>query len=95
MARPAKISRMEALRLGLTRYYTGKLCRHGHRAERRALAGNCVVCTRKAAKKWKKKNPERVREMQRAASARHRAKWRRYRRLGLHLAARLAARTGT
>ncbi len=92
MSRPVKIARVEALRLGLTRYYTGKLCSHGHRAERRTLSGGCVVCSRKAASKWKKRNPEKVREMNRRGTAKHRAKWRRYRQMGLHLVARMAQR---
>ncbi len=93
MPRPIKIKRIEALRLGLTRYYTGKTCKHGHRAERNTLSGNCSVCARKASRKWKRRNPEKVREISRKASVRQRAKWRRYRRLGLHLVARMAQRT--
>lgn len=72
--RPAKIGRMEAARLGLARYYTARLCKRRHRAERRTLSGSCVVCGRKAAKKWKRRNPEKVREYQLKASRRARRK---------------------
>lgn len=33
-----------ALALGLTRYFTGALCRNGHIAPRRTQNGDCVVC---------------------------------------------------
>ena len=42
--RPA--TRQEAQRLGLPRYFTGKSCRGGHRAERYANSGHCVECDR-------------------------------------------------
>lgn len=38
------ISRKEAKSLGLTRYYTGKKCKHGHVSERRTANGVCVDC---------------------------------------------------
>lgn len=37
-------SRSEALRLGLTRYFTGKPCKHGHIAERLSSCGRCCEC---------------------------------------------------
>lgn len=39
------ISRAEAKARGLTRYFTGKPCKHGHIAERR-VEGGCIECIR-------------------------------------------------
>lgn len=38
------VRRMDALERGLARYYTGKLCRHGHDSERYTVNGHCVEC---------------------------------------------------
>lgn len=38
------IKRRHALSLGLTRYFTGKPCSHGHIAERFSSSGYCVEC---------------------------------------------------
>ena len=40
------ISRKEAKARGLTRYFTGKPCKHGHIAERDTGAGRCVEYNR-------------------------------------------------
>lgn len=76
MPKPQKITRLEAARAGLTRYYTGRQCKRGHRNEHYTMSGTCVKCARKSSAKWKRKNAERVREMNRASTARHRAKLR-------------------
>ena len=39
-----KISRPEAKRLGLTRYFTGKPCKRGHVVERQVYNHSCVAC---------------------------------------------------
>lgn len=39
------ITRNEAATCGLKRYYTGKLCKHGHDSERWVHNGHCVECT--------------------------------------------------
>lgn len=41
---PNTISRIDAVRTGRKRFYTGKPCIHGHFAERYATSGNCVEC---------------------------------------------------
>jgi hypothetical protein len=41
-----KITRKQALALGLKRYFTGKPCCRGHVVERLASAGTCVECRR-------------------------------------------------
>jgi hypothetical protein len=38
------VTRKEAARQGLTRYYTGKPCSHGHDAERYTHITRCVEC---------------------------------------------------
>ncbi|HBW4183921.1 hypothetical protein HB813_19905 [Klebsiella pneumoniae] len=39
------ITRVEAAKAGLKRYYTGKKCKHGHDSERWVYNGHCVECT--------------------------------------------------
>jgi hypothetical protein len=38
------ITRKQALQQGLTRYYTGKPCKHGHIAERLVSSNSCLSC---------------------------------------------------
>jgi hypothetical protein len=52
------ISRKEAKTLGLTRYFTGKPCKHGHVVERAVSAGNCTKCAKQTNKNWKNNNLE-------------------------------------
>jgi hypothetical protein len=52
------ISRKDALARGLTKYITGKPCKHGHIAERRTDTGNCIECQRLRAR-----TPERKEDM--------------------------------
>jgi hypothetical protein len=52
--RAAMISRKAALERGLARYFTGKPCTSGHVAERYSSNGDCVVCARLKATRWKK-----------------------------------------
>ncbi|MDX6911771.1 hypothetical protein SJZ84_13140 [Hafnia paralvei] len=39
-----KITRVEAAKRGMNKFYTGKRCRHGHDAERYTINGACVEC---------------------------------------------------
>ncbi|MBU4682539.1 hypothetical protein KC222_10985 [Cedecea davisae] len=39
------ITRVEAAKLGLNKFYTGKLCKYGHDSERWVANGGCVECT--------------------------------------------------
>lgn len=43
------VTRMEAAKAGLNRFYTGKACRNGHNAERYVLNGTCVECALRSA----------------------------------------------
>lgn len=38
------ITKAEAKLQGVSRYFTGKPCKHGHLAERRVSDGHCIVC---------------------------------------------------
>lgn len=45
--------RAEAMRNGLTRYYTGKPCPQGHLSERSTSNGNCMECAKaRSSKRW-------------------------------------------
>ena len=49
-----RITQREALDLGLTRFYTGKQCIHGHDSERYTLSGECVQCNNERARRQAK-----------------------------------------
>lgn len=51
------ISRKEAIRIGLPRYFTGKACKNGHIAERGTSRGTCFSCH----KEWRGNNPGKLR----------------------------------
>lgn len=46
------ISRQEAIKQKLTKYYTGKPCKHGHVAEKRTSNRTCVDCLAISKKDW-------------------------------------------
>jgi len=52
------ITRQEAKERGLTRYFTGKPCPHGHVCEHLVSNWVCVKCLRARTRKWEKDNPE-------------------------------------
>lgn len=58
---PAFITRAEAIEKGLPRYFVGRRCRRGHRAERN-IRGRCVACksteAQRAAMCLRNKTPE-------------------------------------
>jgi len=54
---PRKISHKLALARGLTRYYTGKPCKHGHIAKRRTASRACVDCERISQRRYNKHRP--------------------------------------
>lgn len=57
-------SRKEAISNGLSRYFTGKPCKHGHVAER-YVCGGCVECVTTSAAAWHAANPAKVKEKHR------------------------------
>ena len=52
------ISRAEAKRQGLPRYFTGKPCKHGHISERATHNGLCLECKREQARESYAADPE-------------------------------------
>lgn len=51
------ISREEAIRKGLTAYFTGKPCKHGHISERLVADWKCKECKYNIVKRWRRENP--------------------------------------
>ena len=66
--------RAAALEKGLTRYFTGRPCKHGHVAERNAKSGECVVCSLARQAKWRRDNPEAVKVLDKERYGRYRDK---------------------
>lgn len=56
------VSRKEAKRRCLTRYFTEKKCRHGHISERYAYNASCIKCGENNTKEWYLKNRDRCKE---------------------------------
>jgi len=56
------VTRQEAIKLGLTRYFTGKPCKWGHVSERRTSPPVCVACDRESSRKWRAENKDIFRE---------------------------------
>lgn len=50
------ITRAEAKRSGLTRYFTGEPCIRGHIAERHSVNGDCVLCACAKKSAYKRRN---------------------------------------
>lgn len=62
------ISRSDAKAKGLSRYFTGKPCKHGHLALRRTINGVCVECIRDIDNLCREKHRDRFRAKWRKAS---------------------------
>jgi hypothetical protein len=67
------MTRQQAVDAGLTRYFTGKPCKHGHIAERR-MSDGCVVCADLHARKWQADHPEKVKAKSKRYHAENREK---------------------
>jgi 5-methylcytosine-specific restriction endonuclease McrA len=67
------ISRADAQANGLTRYFTGQPCKHGHIAERQVTNGVCLVCRYEIEKRWRVTNPDSFRAKLRRQAARYRS----------------------
>lgn len=57
------VSRQDALRTGLVRYFTGKPCPHGHLCERFVSTYGCVICTDDHKKRYRKEPEFREKEL--------------------------------
>lgn len=58
------ITRKEAKRLGLSTFYSGKPCPHGHNAARQTSNGTCVQCRNARSVEWQKNNRASRREIE-------------------------------
>ena len=58
------ITRAEAKEKGLTRYFTGKACKHRHISERSVGRWRCIECTKGSAKEYYQENIEKLKEYQ-------------------------------
>jgi len=58
------ITRKEAIERGLTRYFTGEPCKHGHVAERLTSGATCVVCHNQMNANDRATNSERIKQYQ-------------------------------
>lgn len=52
------ISKKEAKQKGLKRYFTNKICKYNHVAERLCSNNSCVICSKIKYDDWRKENPE-------------------------------------
>lgn len=59
MSRPI-VSRKEARKSGLSRYYTGVPCKHGHYSDRSAKDSTCIACRDARTKAWAEANADRA-----------------------------------
>lgn len=64
-----RITQREALDLGLTRFYTGMKCIHGHDSERYTLSGECVQCNNERARRQAKLRSEKMKAARMAREA--------------------------
>jgi hypothetical protein len=54
------VTRDEAAKEGLKKYFTGIACKHGHICERWVNDANCFECNAVKVKKWQKNNKEKL-----------------------------------
>lgn len=62
------ISRSEAKAKGLSQYFTGKACKHGHIVERRTINGVCITCYRAIESRYREGHREKFRAKWRKSS---------------------------
>jgi hypothetical protein len=86
---PEIITPQKAFSAGLNKYFTGVPCKQGHICERYIRNGGCVQCTSSAIRRWKDRNPEKIRQYWKKAKAtdpdRLRANLHRYRTANIEL----------
>ncbi|HAU5500968.1 TPA: hypothetical protein JD203_03665 [Cronobacter sakazakii] len=64
-----RITQAEALDKGLTRFYTGRKCTHGHDSQRYTISGECVECNKERAKRAAQARSERLKAARKAREA--------------------------
>jgi hypothetical protein len=72
------MSRIEAKAGGLTRYFTGKPCFHGHVSPRLTCNNLCIECSHNYAKAYRERNPDRVAEKKNKYYSANKDKYREY-----------------
>lgn len=60
------VSRSEAIKLELPRYFTGVRCHRGHLAERKTKTSDCLECLRLRQENWRKQNADKENARSRA-----------------------------
>ena len=70
------ITRQQAIKAGLSNYFTGKECQSGHIAERATSTCACRQCARERAKQWAADNPVKYSQRQSAYRKENREKLR-------------------
>lgn len=68
------ITREEAQEQGLTKYFTGKPCKHGHLAERYTVNTRCSVCQKDMRKILISKNPKKYKQQKKVSNKRYKTK---------------------
>lgn len=58
-----KVSRQEAIRLGLRMYFTGKQCPMGHVTYRMVNNFSCIDCRKYAVRRYRARDPQHVRDL--------------------------------
>ncbi len=80
------ITRKEAKKQSLSKYFTGNPCKYGHVCEKYTnpteRAGRCIECTLKINKKWRKNNPEKKRKSNKIWEEKNREKFKEVQRKG-------------
>jgi len=69
------VSLSQAKQLKLTRYFTGKPCKHGHIAERSTINRSCIECVVERNKAFFEQNKEKVRERKAEYQRKYRVKY--------------------
>ena len=64
-----RINEQEAIEQGLTRFYTGKTCKHGHHSERYSISGERVTCNNERARRQAQMRSERLKAARKAREA--------------------------
>lgn len=64
------VMRAEARALGLTHYFTGKPCKHGHVNRRRVNDRTCLSCVWVTVRRWEAANPDKKRKLMRPIARR-------------------------
>ena len=59
-------ARKDAMKMGASRYFTGKLCPHGHTSERYVKTMQCVACVSEYRAAWTARNPTETKAINKA-----------------------------